>query len=126
LTKPQSWLGNFPLCPALVGNVDRVDIYDIDTIDIDTICALFVPFNKFAYAISCAHFTELQLDALAEEIETNYPELAVLWHHPASPRYIGDHKTPTPGIPLLIIQSRADLIAEKARLREAGYYKHWR
>jgi len=109
-----------------VGNVDRVDIYDIDTIDIDTVCSLHLALKSFAAAISCAHFTEIQLDTLAEEIEENYPELAVLWHHPASPRYIAGHKTPTPGIPLLIIQSRADLIAEKARLREAGYYKHWR
>ena len=126
MTKPQSWLGNFPLCPALVGNVDRVHIVEYTEEVLDTICCTWNAIKPFSVAIYCYGKSDVWLDNTAEEIETHYPEIAVLWHHPAEPRYIKGHKTPTPDIPLLILQSRADLIAEKERLKQLGYYRYWK
>lgn len=70
--------------------------------------------------------SDVWLDNTAEQIETEYPEIAVLWVHPNTPRIIKGHKTPNPGMPILILQSKSELMAEKARLRNEGYYKEWR
>jgi len=79
-----------------------------------------------AAVIYCIGKSDIWLDNKAQELEDEYPEVAVLWHHPAHPRYIKEHKMPSPGIPILIIQDKEELRKAKAQLRESGYYKHWR
>jgi hypothetical protein len=66
------------------------------------------------------------LDATAEAFEEKYPEIAVLWVHPDEPRIIRGEPTPNPGVPILILQSKLELMKEKRRLKDLGYYQAWK
>ncbi len=66
------------------------------------------------------------LDTLAEYLEVEYPNLAILHHHPEVVRMIGSKPAPSPGIPILIIQDKEILLKDKARLKKTDYYKLWR
>jgi len=92
---------------------------------LQTICDTWYAIKPFAVVLYAYGATEEWLDQIAEKTESNYPGLAVLWVHPAAPRYIKNHATPNPGMPILIIQDRAELLQEKARLRKTDYYKSW-
>lgn len=92
-----------------------------------TICGLFVPFKLFGVVIAMPDTWDADsLDVLAEYLEVEYPNLAILHHDPTKPRYIAGKPAPSPGIPILIIQSKEELVKEKARLKSAGYYKYWK
>ena len=91
-----------------------------------TICSLKSPLKVPAAVIYCIGKSDIWLDNKAQEIEDEYPEIAALWHHPATPRYIKEHKMPSPGIPILIIQDKEELRKAKAQLKETGYYRYWK
>lgn len=109
-----------------MGNVDRVHIVEYSDEVLQTVCDTWNAIKPFSVVLYAYGASDVWLDNLAEGIETEYPEIAVLWHHPNTPRYIKNHKMPSPGMPILILQSRADLIAEKQRLKDLGYYQHWK
>jgi hypothetical protein len=95
--------------------------------NLHTICGMFEPFHLFAIAMAMPKTWDLeQLDTLAAYLEEEYPDLAVLHHHPEVVRTIGGKPASSPGIPMIIIQDRHELHKEKARLKKTGYYKAWK
>ena len=94
--------------------------------NLHTICCLFNTFSVFAAAIYCPNFDAGQLDTIAEDLEEEYPDLAILWHDPAEPRIIKGHPAPTPDVPLLIIQNKHNLMQAKRELAKTDYYKNWK
>ena len=126
ISKPNPKLQGWPLCPALENRILDVHVVEYTPGVLDTICSTWSTLKPFAVAIYCIGKSDAWLDTQCVEIESSYPHIASLWHHPNTPRYIGTYKTPTPGIPLLILQSHRALLDEKARLASLGYYKVWK
>jgi hypothetical protein len=128
IASPQSYLKGFPICPALQNNVKHVKIYEYEGIEnLHTICCMFTPFKLFSVVISMPkNWDPDSLDTLAEYLEIEYPDLAILHHHPEVVRMIGGKPAPSPGIPILIIQDKEILLKDKARLKKTGYYKAWK
>ena len=126
ISKPNPKLQGWPLCPALENRILDVVILEYSSDSLQTVTDTWSTLKPFAVAVYCIGKSDVWLDSTADEIETQHPHIAVLWHHPNTPRYIGTYKTPTPGIPLLIFQSRRALLDEKTRLAKLGYYKVWK
>ena len=126
ISTPSSKMNGWALCPALENRIDQVHIVEYSEGVLDTICCTWNALKPFAVAIYCIGKSDVWLDVKCQEIEDGYPEIAALWHHPNTPRYIGNYRTPSPGIPLLILQGKSELIKEKTRLRMLGYYKSWK
>ena len=88
---------------------------------------MFEPFHLFAVVIAMPESFDVEaLDTLAEYLEAEYTDLAILHHHPQVVRMIGGVPAPSPGTPILIIQNRHELYREKERLKTSGYYKAWK
>lgn len=119
-------MNNWSLCPSLEGRIDDVHIVEYSDDQLLVVLDTWNTLKPFAVVMYAYGATEEWLDQTAERIETEYPEIAALWVHPAAPRYIGNHRTPNPGMPILILQNKSDLVAEKARLRDLGYYQAWK
>ena len=119
-------MNGWALCPALENQIHRVHIVEYSPEVLHTISCTWNTLKPFSVAVYCIGKSDVWLDNKCIETETEYPEIAALWHHPNTPRYIGNYRTPSPGIPLIILQSKEDLIKEKARLKEAGYYSNWK
>jgi hypothetical protein len=119
-------LKDFALCPALTNRIDEVHIVEYSDGVLRTVCDTWNAIKPFAVSIYCVGKSDIWLDNKAEEIESEYLDIAVLWHHPNTPRYINNQKTPSPNIPLLILQGKTELMKEKQRLKELGYYKQWK
>ena len=109
-----------------MGNIDKVHILEYSENRLTTILDTWNAIKPFAIVLYAYGKSDVWLDNIAEEIEAQHPEIAVLWVHPNEPRIIRGHKTPNPGMPILIMQSKSDLMAEKERLRRLGYYQAWK
>lgn len=119
-------LTGWALCPALTNRVDEVYIVEYSQEVLQTVCDTWHAIKPFAVVMYAYGASDIWLDNVAERIEEEYPDIAVLWVHPAAPRYIKGKPTPNPGIPILILQSRSHLMAEKQRLKDLGYYQAWK
>lgn len=126
ITSPKPWLNGFPACPALVNRIQDVYITEYSDDKLHTICDTWLTLKPFSVVFYSVGATERWLDQMAEGIELGHPHIAALWAHPAAPRHVGKNKMPSPEIPILILQSRQSLDAEKQRLRELGYYAAWK
>ena len=126
ITSPKRWLNGFPPCPALVDNLDRVHVLEYSDERVQTALDTWLTLQPFSVVFYSVGATESWLDQVCESIETEYPFIAALWAHPAAPRHVGKNKMPSPGIPIIILQSREALGAEKKRLRGIGYYTAWK
>jgi hypothetical protein len=119
-------LKDFALCPALTNRIDEVHIVEYSDAVLRTVCDTWNAIKPFAVVMYVDQVNSDWLDNVAEQIEAEYPDIAVLWVDPQEPRIIKGKPTPNPGMPILILQSRSHLMAEKQRLKDLGYYQAWK
>ena len=110
----------------MVNRISEVAVIEYSDESLQTVCDTWLTLRPFSVVLYSVGATESWLDQTAEDIETEYPHIAALWAHPAHPRHVGKNKMPSPDIPILILQSRSALDAEKKRLRDIGYYAAWK
>lgn len=73
-----------------------------------------------------SYYTPRRMDRLSEVLDERNPRVAVLWHHPADPKRLSTGEAfDTPGLPMLILQDRAQLEHARNQLEKTLYYKYY-
>ena len=120
ITKPRSEIGNYSICPFAK---TLPPVISVDKLDVDK-------FNNLSeeitiYCESEVNSTFAEIDDLCKELNKKHTTHIFLPDHPHRETFIKGVKTSNGYVPLIIAQTKKELVSARERLSKTDYYSYW-
>ena len=120
ITKPQSEIGNYSICPFVkkmppVITADKLDIEQFENLSDEVTI----------YCETEVNSTFTEIDELCKALNNKYTTHIFLPDHPHRETFIKGVKTGNGYVPLIIAQTKKELLSARERLSKTDYYSYW-
>lgn len=108
-----------PICPFAPASVAvvAVDKLEVDVFTLTSALTIYVENTIVS--------TPIELENLCYRLNTLYEEHIFLPDHPSTPNYINGVSTGNNALPLIIAQTKDELLPARRKLEKTNYYDHW-